>query len=231
MNEDLAKTILDKTAADYNQVAEKYAQVREKNWKEMDFLFNDYLQSKDKVLDLGCGHGRFYENFISRGAEYWGADFSENILKLAKRNYPKGRFTLSEALNLPYETEFFDKVYSLAVLHHIPSSRFRLEFLREAKRALKPNGCLILTVWDLKEKRRKRKFNLLTWYWERDLDKNDILLPWYGVKDTYFHCFTLTELVALVESVGLKIIKKGEIMVGERPYNNFYVVAQKAVLD
>lgn len=229
MNEDLAKTILDKTAADYNQVAEKYAQVREKNWKEMDFLFTDYLLPQDKVLDLGCGHGRFYENFIAGKAKYWGADFSESIINIAKRNYPAVRFELAAALSLPYETEFFDKVYSLAVLHHIPSLGFRLEFLQEAKRVLKPNGCLILTVWDLKEKRRKRKFNFLNWYWEQGLDKGDILLPWYGVKDTYFHCFELKELVALIERVGLKIIKKGEIMVGERPYNNFYIVAKKVV--
>jgi len=42
----------------------------------------------------------------------------------------------------------------LAVLHHIPSLEFRLEFLKEAKRVLRLGGLLILTVWDLKEKRK-----------------------------------------------------------------------------
>lgn len=231
MEQELAKIILEKTADDYNRIAAKYSQVREKNWKEMNFLFENYLQPKDRVLDLGCGNGRFYENFVSQDIEYWGTDFSEEILKIAQKNYPLGRFDLADALNLPYETEFFDKVYSLAVFHHIPSLEFRLEFLKEAKRVLRLGGLLILTVWDLKEKRKKRKFNFLTWYWELGLDKGDMFLPWYGVNDAYFHCFDLKELVELVKMVGLKIIRKGEIMVGERPYNNFYVVAQKIDIE
>jgi len=59
MDKDKIKHILDKLREDYNNIAEKYSQVREREWKEMEFLFNS-VQEKDKVLDLGCGSGRFY---------------------------------------------------------------------------------------------------------------------------------------------------------------------------
>lgn len=227
MDQNLVKSILNKTATDYNSVAEKYSEVREKNWKEMDFLFENYLNPNDRVLDLGCGNGRFYNKFINCGAEYWGIDSCQKLVEIAKKNYPEASFEVADAFNIPYDSDFFDKVYSVAVLHHIPSAELRLEFLKEIRRVLSTNGYLILTVWDLKEKSKKRKFNFLTWFWELYLERGDILLPWYGVKDTYFHSFNLTELIALVENVGFKIIRKGEISVGEKPYNNFFVVAKK----
>ena len=97
--------------------------------------------------------------------------------------------------------------------------------LKEARRVLKDDGYLILTVWDLKEKLQRKGF--LNWFKNRKLEKNDILLPWYGSKDTYFHCFNLEELVQLVKDSGLEVIDKGEISVGLKPYSNFYIVAKK----
>lgn len=227
MDIDSAKIILEKNIKDYDQIAEKYATVREKNWQEMSFLFDDYIRQNDNVLDLGCGNGRFYDDIRGKGADYWGVDPSEKLIAIAKDNYPEADFLVAEAFNLPFESDFFDIVYSIAVLHHIPGTDLRQQFLLEAKRVLKTDGYLVLTVWELTEKIRKRKFDLFNWLWERYLEKNDYLLPWYGTKDTYFHRFDLTELISLFESVGLKIIKKGEILVGEKPYKNLYIVAQK----
>ena len=227
MNKSLTNDILNKTELDYNQVAEKYSEVREKNWKEMDFLF-DGLIVGDKALDLGCGNGRFYNEFVSRGAEYWGVDSCQKLIEIAQTKYPEANLGVASAFDLPFAAESFDKIYSIAVLHHIPSEELRLKFLQQAKEVLKPNGYLILSVWDLKEKRKKRKFNLLAWFWELSLDKGDILLPWYGVKDAYFHAFELPELISLIKKAGLKIIEKGEILIGEKPYKNFYVVAERS---
>jgi len=187
--------------------------VRSKDWKEMDFLF-EALSENDKVLDLGCGNGRFYPLFEKRNVDYYGIDFSSNMIQIAKEKYPLGKFWVGTGFDLVFENDFFDYVYSIAVLHHVPSEKLRKSFLKEAKRVLKNKGIIVLTVWDLKEKKTNIK------------NKN-ILLPWYGAKDCYFYSFDLNELEKLVIEVGLKIIEKGEIMVGQRPYNNFYIICQK----
>ena len=226
MDIDYAKQILLKTVEDYNSIADKYSRVREKDWKEMDFLFDKYLDPKDRVLDSGCGNGRFYDSFIEKEVEYFGVDPSLNLIDIAKKNHPQGNFQVASGDSLPFSGNYFDKVFSIAVLHHIPSLDFRSQFLKEAKRVLKDDGYLILTVWNLKEKVDK-DFNLLSWFKRRKLDKGDVFLPWYGSNNTYFHCFNLEELVQLVKDSGFEVLDKGEILVGQRPYSNFYIVAKK----
>ncbi len=219
MDNDYAKYILDKIEKDYNNIALKYSQVRNKEWKEMDFLF-DKVNENDKVLDLGCANGRFYPLFEKKEANYYGIDLSSSLIEIAKDKYPQARFSVGTGIELCFENDFFDKVYSIAVLHHIPSEKLRKEFLKEIIRVLKNKGLLILTVWNLKEKESKGIKN-------EKLDKDDVLLPWYGADNCYFHIFNLNELESLIEEVGLKIIEKGEIIVGQRPYSNFYIICEK----
>ena len=222
MDINYAKKILKKTVSDYNSIADKYSRVREKDWREMDFLF-EYLKPDDVVLDSGCGNGRFFPSF--KDGRYFGVDPSSQLIGIAKNNHPQGNFQVASGDSLPFADDYFDKVYSIAVLHHIPSFDLRLQFLKEAKRVLKPGGYLILTVWDLKEKLKGKGF--FHWLKARKLDKNDVFLPWHGSKDTYFHCFNLEELVQLVKDSGFEVLDKGEIAVGLRPYFNFYIVAKK----
>ncbi|MDD3292536.1 MAG: class I SAM-dependent methyltransferase [Candidatus Pacebacteria bacterium] len=219
MDNDYAKYILDKTKKDYNNIALKYSQVRSKEWREMEFLF-DRVDKNDKVLDLGCANGRFYPLFEKKEADYYGIDLSSNLIKIAKDKYPQARFSVGTGLEILFEDNFFDKIYSIAVLHHIPSEKLRKDFLKEINRVLKNKGLLILTVWNLKEKESKGIKN-------EKLDQNDIFLSWYGADDCYFHIFDLYELENLVKEVGLKIIEKGEIIVGQRPYINFYIICEK----
>jgi ubiquinone/menaquinone biosynthesis C-methylase UbiE len=227
MDESTANTFFEKTIQDYDTIAEKYSEVREKDWEEMNFLFDNYLNPGDRVLDLGCGNGRFYNNFHPEDVEYVGLDPSQKLINIAKENHPDANFGVANGFAIPYDDEYFDKVFSIAVLHHIPSFAFRQYFLAEAMRALKVGGYLILTVWDMSEKLVKRKFNPLAFLWQVGLEKGDVLLPWYGLKDVYFHAFTLRELSYLAQTMGLRVVEGGEIAVGEKPYNNFYIVTQR----
>ncbi|MDD4409041.1 MAG: methyltransferase domain-containing protein [Candidatus Pacebacteria bacterium] len=228
-NEEVQK-ILKQTKKIYDDVAEKYASVRKEPWKEMEFLFGKFLRSGDKVLDIGCGNGRFFESFTKNDVNYIGIDNSRNLLRIAKDDYPMGSFVLASALNIPFEENIFDDVYSIAVLHHMPTREMRIRFIEEAKRVLKKGGNLVLTVWDMSEKReqgeKKGLFNIFSLFAQR-LDSGDMFIPWYGAQDCYFYSFRMEELVALVEECGLRVIEKGEILIGKKPYNNLYVVAKK----
>lgn len=238
MEQKYAEQLLKKTKKDYNQIAEEFSTTREELWEEMSFLFDDYIIPGDKILDLGCGNGRFFELLKDKDINYIGVDFSEKLIEIARKKYPKVKFQVADALDLPFPNNYFDKIYSIAVLHHIPSKQFRLQFLKETRRILKPNGLLILTVWDLWQKCRTRssifKFNLLKISGKSKLDLRDILMDWQRMPSCYFHCFTKKELVKAVEDADFKLIREGEILIGaERralpklPNSNFYVIAQK----
>jgi ubiquinone/menaquinone biosynthesis C-methylase UbiE len=209
MENNKAKNIIRETIEDYNSISQKYSSIRSNPWKELDFLFED-IKEGDNVLDLGCGNGRFYEWL--KKSNYIGVDPSLELIKICKNNYPEANFIVALGNALPFEDNLFDKIFSIAVLHHIPSDKLRREFLLEIKRVLKDDGIFTLTVWDLKEKAKGEK---------------DVFIPWYSEKETYFYCFNLEELIQLVKDCGFEIIDSGEILIGKKPYSNFYIKCQK----
>lgn len=206
---------MEKTRQDYNLIAEDFSRKRERIWEEFDFLKSKVV-SGEKVLDLGCGNGRFIEFFKKQGIEYFGVDNSERLIEIAKKRHPEGNFQVADSFNLPFPDNFFDKIISIAVLHHIPSYGKRTEFLKEAKRILKPKGVLILTVWYLWQKKTAWKLLLQNIFLKltgrSKLDFNDIFIPWKDSQgkiraQRYFHCFTKKELQKLAEKAGFKIKK------------------------
>ncbi len=187
------------------------------------------------MLDLGCGNGRFFEAFKDKDIDYFGVDFSQRLIEIAKDRYGGrgAKFQVADALNLPFPNNFFDKVYSIAVLHHIPSKALRQQFLKEIRRVLKPEGLLIITCWNLWGKSSKRrqiyKFILLKILGLSKMDFKDVFISWLNIPDYYFHCFTKTELNKLVKRAGFKIKDSGLIVVpqAKRPNSNFYIIAEK----
>ena len=151
----------------------------------MDELKN-YIKDGEKVLDLGCGNGRLYQLFMGQNIDYTGVDFSENFIKIAKEKYGD-HFKIADILSLPFSSQYFDSVWSIAVLHHIPTKELRKRALSEIKRVLRPNGRVIMTNW---------KINLLF--------KKDVLIPFHGRK-RYYHVFSKREIGKLFKEAGFKI--------------------------
>lgn len=230
MKKEEAQKILEQTKDIYDEIAEKYASVREEPWKEMDFLFGKFLKSGDSVLDVGCGNGRFYKSFNSNDVVYTGIDNSNSLIEIAKSDYPEANFILASALNLPFLDDTFDAVYSIAVLHHMPSLELRRRFIEEIKRVAKKNAYIVLTVWDLSEKvekvgEKKGIFRIFDLFLQR-FGKDDLFIPWYGAQDCYFHSFSMEDFRRFVEDSGLKIVESGDILIGKKPYRNFYIVSK-----
>lgn len=95
---------------------------------------------EDRVLDIGCGNGRFiyFEQPSSRSAVGIdaGAHFAEEALK--RVDLARG-----DIRSLPFADESFDKAYSLDVLEHLAEEGV-VQMLSEARRVLKPGGALFL---------------------------------------------------------------------------------------
>jgi SAM-dependent methyltransferase len=233
MDRKYAEYLLKKTQEDYNLVAEDYTRTRAfipEDIKEI----AEYALVGERILDSGCANGRLFGILEGKNVDYFGIDFSERLIKIAKKKYPGAKFQVADCLNLPFPANFFDKVYSISVLHHIPTKEFQLRYLKEAKRVLKPGGLLILRVWDFW--RRKEgwklffKYTFLKLIGKSKLNFKDVFVPWKNSKgqiliQRYFRCFTKKELEKLTKEAGFKI--KESWRAGKDPRTNIYLITEK----
>jgi ubiquinone/menaquinone biosynthesis C-methylase UbiE len=108
------------------------------------------VDSETSVLDAGCGTGLVTLGFYDAGfkpGRTVALDLSYGSLKLAMEQFGKERRTRTKkitavqgnVLQLPFEDESFDLVFSCGVLEYVPLD----EGLREMSRVLKSNGRLV----------------------------------------------------------------------------------------
>jgi ubiquinone/menaquinone biosynthesis C-methylase UbiE len=161
MDIEYAESLLKETRKNYNLTAESYTRTRAFIPEDINSL-SLFAEKGDRILDSGCASGRLYGLLKDRQVDYVGVDFSERLIEIAKNSYPEADFQLSDVLKLPFPDNYFDKIFSISVIHNIPSGYFQLQYLKETIRVLKPGGMLILRVWDLWK--RKASFPLLFKY-------------------------------------------------------------------
>ena len=225
MKKEYAEYLLKKTKEDYNLIAKDYARTRHFTW-DIENL-SHYVISGEKILDLGCGNGRLLEILKGKDIDYIGLDSSKELIKIAKSNYPRAKFQVGNALKLPFQSNYFDKVFSIRVLPHFPSQELRLQFMKEAKRVLKPKGLLILTAWYLYGFSNKRnlllmlKNVLLKIIGKSKLNFGDALIPWDNRIMRYYHYFTRKELKNLAEEAGFRVKKIWATI------HDIYLIAEK----
>ena len=116
MNLKQAYKILEENKKTYNEISDEFDQTRRKYSSELEDL-KKYIVPDEKILDLGCGNGRLYEIFSGENVDYTGVDFSENLIETARGKYGD-HFQVADILSLPFSSQYFDSVWSIAVLHH-----------------------------------------------------------------------------------------------------------------
>lgn len=141
----------------YTEFFERYDAYRYS--KEPHILKNlDAIDFRGKrVLEIGLGQGADAEELIKRGAIYNGIDLTDESMKRVKMRFelkdlPHESVRQGSALNLPFEDNSFDIVFSHGVLHHIPEIR---KASSEIARVLGSGGELIAMLY------AKRSMNYL----------------------------------------------------------------------
>ena len=110
---------------------------------------------KAKVLDIGCGDGWISIRAVKEGNVVWGIDSSETAIKEAKmaakvaRVGESAHFQVGDALNLPYEKEFFEAAIDRGLFHHILPANRRLYFQNILK-VLQLKSLVYLSVFSTK---------------------------------------------------------------------------------
>lgn len=95
-----------------------------------------------KVLDLGCGDGRFTA-FLGEFVTTDAIELSEEAVKIAQQKHPYVNFFQGSALEYPFDKGAYDVVISQEVVEHIED---QAAYLKVCYEVLKPGGYLIMTT-------------------------------------------------------------------------------------
>lgn len=97
-----------------------------------------------RVLDLGCGDGRFTADLAAAGAHVTGADVAQAAIERARRRVVDAEFTRVEIDGaLPFDDGAFELVWGSEVIEHVSDTA---RWLSEVRRVLVPRGVLLLTT-------------------------------------------------------------------------------------
>ncbi len=170
-----------------------------------------------KLLDIGCGSGRNLFYFASKGFDFYGIDFSKNMIREARKNLEKSRINLkptksrqknerliaADMTDLPFSDESFDYCISIASFHHLPKERQK-KGLDEINRVLKKDGECVISVWNKYSFKHpgfwfspKETFVV----WKRK--ENGTLKPY----NRYYYLFSYSEFKKLILKSGFRIKK------------------------
>jgi SAM-dependent methyltransferase len=135
----------------YNKIAEDWYKdhCNDSGWKVMADNFISLVGKNGLVLDVGCGAGLKAKYLQARGVKVIGIDFSEEMIKIARKEAPGGDFRVLDVYNLDSLKEKFDGIFAQAVLLHFPKNE-TAKIIRKLIDRLKPGGFFYLAVKELK---------------------------------------------------------------------------------
>jgi len=184
----------------FDQIAPSWYNFR--HWsifrKELEMLAQRWQMGR--LLNIGCAHGPDFVPFI-QSFELYGMDFSNEMLKLARKYARKFHFavnlSLADVNHLPYPDQTFDRAISIATYHHIRYPEERQKAFYELWRVLKPEGEAFITVWNHWQPR----------FW---LKSSEVAVPWRSKDKTlyrYYYLFSYSELEKLAKQAGFEVLK------------------------
>ena len=102
-----------------------------------------------RVLEAGCGAGRFTEVVLGTGADLYSVDYSDSVEAVLSTIGPHPRLHLAQAdlYALPFPVDFFDRIFCYGVLQHTPDPRRALLSLL---RHLKLGGRLSIDIYRIR---------------------------------------------------------------------------------
>ena len=198
----------------YDRHGAEFASRRTRPWPGwtplLDRLRRDGLVDRPRVLDVGCGHGRFARFLADSGLEpqCLGLDQSLALLKMAGNSLVP--VCADAQAQLPVRGQF-DLVAAFGLMHHIAGEQARLELAQRLLKRVAPGGWLVLTFWFADSKRRGRAMPMERELKGEALERGDVLFPWgeresgadKGCSVRYCHFFTEQEVDTIQQALNV----------------------------
>jgi SAM-dependent methyltransferase len=123
--------------------AEVVARIR----RDLHWLGPDISVRSRRFLEIGCGVGRLVRNLANDCGEIHGVDISDEMIRLGQEwlaEVPHAHLHVTTDSDLrTFSNDYFDVVYSYAVMQHLPDRILFWRYLRDAFRVLKVGGILV----------------------------------------------------------------------------------------
>src|SRR5919106_3264413 len=99
------------------------------------------------LLEIGCGMGYDSLEFLKRGVRVTATDLTTNAVEMTRKHFEVENvkaedIRIANALELPFDDNTFDAVWSNGVLHHTGDT---CSAITEIRRVLKPGGRAIIS--------------------------------------------------------------------------------------
>lgn len=118
-----------------------------------------YMPAPSRVLESGCGAGRYVKYLYDRGWDVVGLEWDQEAVDMIKSYWPECNAVQGDSANSPFKDNSFDGVISLGVIEHwIDGPQAPL---KDIYRILKPGGTAIITAPCLNTVRKVKK---ATWW-------------------------------------------------------------------
>jgi ubiquinone/menaquinone biosynthesis C-methylase UbiE len=188
----------------YDKIAKEYQADRYifHNTEELK-IFISILPKNATVLDVGCGAGvPGAKTLVESGFDVTGLDFSQGMLKLAKKNVPKAKFIKEDMATLGFRKDSFDGLVAFYSIIHVPREKHSSLF-QSFHRVLKPNGVMLISVGS---------------------DEWEATEEYYGTKMFWSH-YSPKRSLQLVKGAGFQIIFDKYILCGGEKH--YWILARK----
>ncbi len=180
-----------------------------------ELLISAQINDADNILDVGCGIGGsslyLSEKFNSHvtGISLSPVQVSRAKERAKEANLSdKAEFMVANALEMPFEDNTFDLIWSLESGEHMPDKE---KFLQECYRVLKPNGKLMLATWCHRSTNSNSVAGELT-----DSEKKHL----EAIYEVYYlpYVISLPEYEEIVNNCGFKNIKADDWSIAVAPF-------------
>jgi len=125
-------------------------------------IIKDMLQpfAGKKILDAGCGDGRFCYEMSRENVDILGIDYSERAVRFARAFNPSVEILCGDLSQMSFLEEF-DIIVIVEVIEHIPPKNIA-SVLKSLSKALKHDGRLLVSVPTSNDQTAKKHYQHFT---------------------------------------------------------------------